>query len=86
MSIAEQYDQAFDARAIYDPHQELSELYDTARIMRSCPETSVVGTMYGGPQLLWYTPRSDLFSVYRTYFSELLNGTIIKSASAGASF
>ena len=24
--------------------------------------------MYGGPQLLWYTLRSGLFSVYRTYF------------------
>ena len=31
---------------------------------------------YRGPQLLWHALRSDLFPVYRTYFSELLNETI----------
>ena len=32
--------------------------------------------MYRGPQLLGYTLMSDLFSDYRTYFSEFLNETI----------
>ena len=42
--------------------------------------------MYRGPQLLWYTLRSDVFSVYRTYCSELLNETLTsKSASVRAS-
>ena len=44
-------------------------------------------TMGTGARSCYGTQRSDLFSVYRTYFSELLNETLtIKSASAGASF
>ena len=46
-----------------------------------------VATLYVQGQLLWYTLRFYLFSVYRTHLSELLNETITsKSASAGASF
>ena len=50
-------------------------------------DTAAPRLTYRGPQLLWYTLRSDLFSVHRAYFSEFLNETItIKSASTGASF
>ena len=53
-----------------------------------CEICSLIGDVtYGGPQSLWYTLRSDLFSVYRTYFKELLNETITsKSALVRASF